>query len=226
MDDKLLDIGEIFSLFKKKFWIIILVTIITTGLGFYKASQMVTKHQGSMTIFMGKSDSILDYYEEKEVLYYSEFMNIFNEVIRTNGFLDDALKKNNINKKSSEVSSGIGITASEKSPMFKITYTSLDNEDIEAILNMVSKEFSDYIQRIIPETKPKVIDEARVVPITPNKSKLIIVGFGIGLILSIGLIFVLDYLDDTVKSKEELEKILPIPAIGEIPKHEKAFKGE
>lgn len=203
-----------------------MVTIITTGLTVYKASKMVSRYQGSMTIFIGKSDNILDYYEEKEILYYSEFMNIFNEVIRTNGFLDDSLQKNSINKSSDEVSSGISITASEKSPIFKISYTSFKNEKIEDILNMISNEFSSYIQSIVPETKPKVIDEARVATITPNKSKLIIVGFGIGLILSIGLIFVLDYLDDTVKSKDRLEKILPIPAIGEIPKHEKIFREE
>ncbi|MEG1311468.1 MAG: Wzz/FepE/Etk N-terminal domain-containing protein [Romboutsia sp.] len=226
MGEKLIDISEIFSLFKKKFWIIIMVTIITTGLTVYKASKMVSRYQGSMTIFIGKSDNILDYYEEKEILYYSEFMNIFNEVIRTNGFLDDSLQKNSINKSSDEVSSGISITASEKSPIFKISYTSFKNEKIEDILNMISNEFSSYIQSIVPETKPKVIDEARVATITPNKSKLIIVGFGIGLILSIGLIFVLDYLDDTVKSKDRLEKILPIPAIGEIPKHEKIFREE
>ena len=44
--------------------------------------------------------------------------------------------------------------------------------------------------------------------------------------MSIGLILILDYLDDTLKSKQELERVLPIPVLGDIPKHEKDFLKE
>lgn len=226
MKDKLIDIEEIFYLFKKKIWILVIITIITTGLGVYKASKMVNQYQGSMKVFVGKSENLLDYYPEKEIQYYSEFMNIFNEIIRVDDFLNDTLEKNNINKTAAEVKGGIGISASEKSPIFTITYTSLSDDNLKEVLTAVSNEFSEYIQRIVPETNPKVIDEVRIFPITPNKKKLVIVAFAVGIIISIGIIFVLDYLDDTIKNKDRLEEILPIPVIGEVPKHEKSFKGE
>jgi len=41
----------------------------------------------------------------------------------------------------------------------------------------------------------------------------------------LGLIFFIDYLDDTIKSNSRLEKVLPVPVLGNIPKHEKGFKG-
>lgn len=225
MDDKLINIEEIVHLFKKKFWIIILVTMMTTGFGAYKTSKMVTSYQGSSKIFVGKGDNLLDYYGEKEISHYNELMSIFNEIIRVDDFLKETLEKNNINKSPGEVKGGISIVGSEKSPIYTISYSSMSEDGITEIINAVSNEFTEYIKRIVPETKPKVIDEVRVVPITPNKNKLVIVMFAIGLVLAIGLILVLDYLDDTVKSKDRLEKLLPIPVIGEIPKHEKAFKG-
>lgn len=226
MDDKLIDIGEIFYLFKKKLWIIILVTIVTTGLGFYKTTTMVTTYQGVTKIFVGKGDSLLNYYPEVEIKYYTELMNTFNEVIRVDDSLNDALKKNNINKTADEVRGGIGITGSQKSPIFTMTYRSLSEDGIKEILNTVGNEFSGYIKKMLPETTPKTIEAARVYPIIPNKNKVIIIAFAIGLIISIGIIFVLDYLDDTIKSKDRLERILPIPVIGMLPKHEKSFKGE
>ena len=226
MDDKLIDIGEIFYLFKKKFWIIILVTIITTGLGFYKTTTMVTTYQGITKIFVGKNDSLLNYYPELEIKYYTELMNTFNEVIKVDDSLNDVLKNNNINKTAAEVSSRIGITGSQKSPIFTITYMSLTEYGIKEVLNTVGNEFSGYIKKMLPETTPKTIETVRVYPIIPNKNKVIIIALGIGLIISIGIIFILDYLDDTIKSKERLEKILPIPVIGMLPKHEKSFKGE
>lgn len=224
MDDKLINIEEIFYLFKKNIWILLVIVAMTTGLGVFKASKMVPSYQGSTKVFIGKSDSLLEYYPEKDIQYYNEFMNIFNEIIREDIFLNDTLKKNNINKIAGEVKGGIGISASEKSPIFTISYTSFNEDGIKEVLDAISNEFSDYIKKIVPETKPKTLNEVRVYPIMPNKKKLIIVAFAIGLILGIGLILVLDYLDDRIKNKDRLEKILPIPVIGELPKHEKGFK--
>ena len=54
----------------------------------------------------------------------------------------------------------------------------------------------------------------------PNKKKVILVGVIAGLVIALGVIFILDYLDNSIKNKKELEKILPIPVIGEIPIHD------
>ena len=40
-----------------------------------------------------------------------------------------------------------------------------------------------------------------------------------GLIFALGIVFILDYLDKSVKNKDQLEKILNMPVIGEIPTH-------
>lgn len=226
MDDKLIDIKEILYLFKKKFWIILLVTLITTGFGFYKTIKMTERYQGVTKIFVGKGDSLLNYYPEIEIKYYSELMNTFNEVIKVGNSLDNALKNSNSNKTSAEVGGGVTITAAQKSPIFTVTYNSVSKDGIEEVINAVSNEFSEYIKKMLPETDTKIIDEVRVYPIIPNKKKVIMIAFAVGIIISIGIIFVIDYLDDTIKSKEKLEKLLPIPVLGELPKHEKSFKGE
>ena len=50
--------------------------------------------------------------------------------------------------------------------------------------------------------------------------------FAAGIILSIGLILVLDYLDTRIISKKQLEKIVPVPVLGSIPIEEKEFRKE
>jgi len=41
----------------------------------------------------------------------------------------------------------------------------------------------------------------------------------IGLIVGIGLAFLIDYLDQTVRTREEAERLLQMPVLGEIPRH-------
>jgi succinoglycan biosynthesis transport protein ExoP len=61
-----------------------------------------------------------------------------------------------------------------------------------------------------------VIEEAfkPVVPIGPNKMLIIILSAAVGLTLAVVAAFVLEYMDDTVKSPEEVEKLTNVPVIG------------
>ncbi|MGR3303979.1 MAG: GumC family protein, partial [Candidatus Scalindua sp.] len=61
-----------------------------------------------------------------------------------------------------------------------------------------------------------VIDLATVPrhPIEPNKKLNIILGAIVGLFLGIGMVFFLEYLDNTIKSPEDVEEYLNIPLLG------------
>ncbi len=45
----------------------------------------------------------------------------------------------------------------------------------------------------------------------------IAIAFLLGFMVSVGLVFLLEYLDNTYKNKEQLEKDLDIPVLGTIP---------
>ena len=93
-------------------------------------------------------------------------------------------------------------------------------------LDAVCEQLLDKVKEIMPETNPTILSEAKVATIYPNKTKLPIIAFAAGIILSIGLILVLDYLDTRIISTKELEKIVPVPVLGSIPIEEKKFRKE
>ena len=114
MDEKLINFEgeEILYLFKRKFWIIIVVTALTTALGFFKASQLQPSYSASAKVFMGNSSDMLTIYSESELSYYSQFLTIFSEIAKIDGFLDDTLKKHKIDKTSLEVASSLNFASS------------------------------------------------------------------------------------------------------------------
>ena len=57
----------------------------------------------------------------------------------------------------------------------------------------------------------------KVIEILPAKIKVVFVGFMAGLLMGVGIVFIIDYLDDTIGKREELEKVLPIPVLAELP---------
>jgi len=61
-----------------------------------------------------------------------------------------------------------------------------------------------------------IIEEAYkpVVPIGPNKMLIILLSSAVGLSMAVVAAYVLEYMDDTVKSPEEVEKLTNVPVIG------------
>ena len=226
MEDKLFDFEELWYLFKKRFWIIIVITAITTSLALYKVSKLQPTYSANAKVFMGNSTDMLEMYSQEELSYYSQFITIFSEISKIDGFLDDTLRKNNIDKTSLEVASALSFTSSENTPIVNIFYSSYTDNQMAETLDAVCDELIDKVEEIMPGTKPTILSEARVSTIYPNKRKLPIIAFAAGIILSIGLILVLDYLDNRIVSKKQLEKIIPVPVLGSIPTVEKEFRKE
>jgi len=64
-----------------------------------------------------------------------------------------------------------------------------------------------------------VVDPAEVPkrPVSPDKTKNLILALLFGLFGGVGLCFLLEYLDNTVKGPEEVEKLAGVPSLGVIP---------
>ena len=141
----------------------------------------------------------------------------------TEEFIEEILQNNNINREASEVRGGISVASSEDSPVVSLKFSSGNSEMMTETLEALGKEFIDNLKQLVPDLDPIIVNTARVSTIWPNKNRVIQMGVIIGLVISIGLILALDYLDDTLRDKKELEKILPIPVLGDIPRQEKQF---
>ena len=64
-----------------------------------------------------------------------------------------------------------------------------------------------------------IIDEARLpeYPIRPQPLLNLALAGVLGLMLGLGLVFLIEYLDNTVKTSESIEKRLELPVLGVIP---------
>lgn len=65
----------------------------------------------------------------------------------------------------------------------------------------------------------QIVDQAFMPgqPIKPRKTLNLAIAGVLGLFLGFGLAFLLDYIDNTIKTKEEIERLLDLPVLGQIP---------
>ncbi|MBE0449167.1 MAG: polysaccharide biosynthesis tyrosine autokinase, partial [Actinobacteria bacterium] len=108
--------------------------------------------------------------------------------------------------------------------LIKLSIKDTDPKRARLIANTLGEVFSKMVKDIEPASpKPSTyvqVVEPAVEPVDPISPKLVlnaIIALLVGLILSIGLAFLLERLDTSVKSADEVEKLTGMVSLGSIP---------
>lgn len=217
MEERTLEIKELFEVFRKRIWVMLVVTVLTTSLGVAYTYKMGTTYRSGVKVYMGNSENIINSYTEEQMKYYSGFVNTFREIIMIDDFLNETLEHHDLNLTAAQIKGGLGLTSATNSPIIEISYMSPSKRQAKEVLTALTKEFTEQVKKIMPNANVQIVDSVKVVAIEPAKTKIIILSIVVGMIGAIGLVLVLDYLDDRIHNKENLEKLLPVPVLGQLP---------
>jgi capsular polysaccharide biosynthesis protein len=68
----------------------------------------------------------------------------------------------------------------------------------------------------------KIMDKGELpkAAIKPKKALNVAIAFFLGLMVSVGISFILEYMDSTIKTPEDIKKYLDLPVLGTIPVHD------
>jgi len=106
-----------------------------------------------------------------------------------------------------------------------ILYNSLqiEVENKRGLLNiLVAKQNETLVSARLGGLKTsniRIVDRAFVPrgPISPNKNRNLMLALLLGFFGGVGLVFLIEYLDNTVKGPEDVEKLVGLPSLGVIP---------
>lgn len=111
----------------------------------------------------------------------------------------------------------------------------LNTQDSSIDLNLLKREvdtnrqlYDGLLQRIkqlgvsggVVTNNISVVDpaEASLFPYKPNLARNLLIGLGAGLFIGLCIVFVLEFVDDSIKFPDEVERILGLPLMGIIPR--------
>ena len=220
MEEQMISIEEIFEALRKRWRMIVLITLATTLisgiLSFFVISPV---YEASTKLFVGKEKNSEEMYNSSDIQMYQKLLKTYSETIRTRDLLTRAIKDTRYDLTVNEVSNALTVVPVTDTQILEIKYRSKDPVEAEAMIKSISNNFIKTAEELVPNGNVRVIESVDVPenPVSPNKKMNIAIAFLLGLMVGVGLAFILEYLDNTYKSREQLEKELDLPVLGVIP---------
>lgn len=143
----------------------------------------------------------------------------YGELARSRAVAEEVIKNSNLNFTPAELSSKIQVDLAGDTEVLRITASDSNPAVAALIANGVAQALSGKVHKILNVKNIQVLDPAipSDTPVSPKTFLNIILAGILGIIITVAIIFVREYLDDTIRSPEEIESYLKLPVLGLIP---------
>ena len=221
MEEQVISISEVFEAIKKRWTIIVAITLTATIIsGIISFFVIDPVYEASTKVFVGKEENDNAAYNSSEINMYQQLLQTYAQAIKTKDLVNRAisgLKYDGLEARN--VVESLTVNPISNTQILQIKYQSKDPNEAKDVLKSVTDEFIVTAKELVPNGNVRVIEEVELPqnPVSPNKKMNIAIAFLVGLMVSVGLVFLLEYLDNTYKNKDQLEKELGIPVLGAIP---------
>lgn len=223
MSKDVIKIDDIVNVLIKRWKMILGVTLIATALSAIISFLIIPpKYEASTKVFIGKelnAQGQEQSYDTNDVQMYQKLLKTYVEIIKTNDLIDRAINFSNLDLTSDNILSTLNVTPRTDTQILEISYISPHKSEAGDVVKAVTDEFIRSSKELIPNGNVKTIESVKVTdnPVSPNKKLNIGIAFLAGLIISLGLSFLIEFMDNTFKTREEMEEILGVPVLGTIP---------
>lgn len=220
MEEQVISISEIIDAVKKRWKIIVLTTVLATVVsGIFSFFVISPTYEASTKIFIGKEGAESEGYNSSDVSMYQNLIKTYSELIKTKDLVNKAINNSQYDLSVNNVLNGITVNTLTGTQILQISYQSKSPSIAKNILESITNEFITKAEELVPNGNVKILESVELPknPVAPNKTMNIAIAFILGMMVGFGIVFLLEYLDNTYKNKEQLEKELDIPVLGVIP---------
>ncbi|MGN0183688.1 MAG: YveK family protein [Aristaeellaceae bacterium] len=119
----------------------------------------------------------------------------------------------------SQMRSRLSVVNDADTRMLDITFASPSPEEAAAVANEYARVGSAYIAETMSTDKPNIMSVAQAPssPVSPNRTKNMLLGFLLGAVLGVGIVIVQMLLDDKYKTAEDIQKYAGLATLAIVP---------
>ena len=146
----------------------------------------------------------------------------YRELVKSRAVISAVINKLQLTGISPDALAGkISVNTKNDTRIIEIKVQDKDPQMAGKVADATAEEFMVKIKDLMKVENVNVIDKAQIPtsPINPRTSVNIAIALFIGLFAAAGLAFLIEYLDDTFKTAEDIESQMNLPVLATIPEY-------
>lgn len=203
---KEINLKEILGILKKRAWIGIIITLLAAIFGYYYSSINQT------TLLYSSSTNIIINADAGQ-------RKTLEVIIKDKTVLEKVIEQLGLDRTTDSLAESIQVGSIDDTQVVKINVIDIEPERAADIANTTAKIFIEEIPKIMGFDDVRVLSDAQInhAPINEsNQNKIIMAAIFGGIVIGIGLIFLIDSLDDSIRTEQDVEHILEVPILGSV----------
>ncbi|MBN2864023.1 MAG: hypothetical protein JXN62_12725 [Bacteroidales bacterium] len=218
---KELDIRDILHILKKRIWLITAITVLALVLGIVYTFFIVTPvYSAFTTIYVGRNTSdsgTSDALVYQDLMLGEELVNDYRELAKSRQVAELTNEKIYGSTLTTEdISEMIDVQSRTNTRVIEITAEHEQADVAVSVANTVAEVFKERATAIMNIENIQIIDTAidPIKPTKPNKTVNTALSLLIGLAIGVGIAFLIEFMDNKIRTPEDVEEILGLTVLG------------
>ncbi|PKH10208.1 MULTISPECIES: YveK family protein [Planomicrobium] len=219
--EETISLQDLFKTIRKRFGLIILLTLLAIIIAGVVSYFLLTPvYETSTEILVNQNPAETGQLINQNIQTDLQLINTYSGIIKSPAILDQVVEELDLDMNSDQLDNNITVSNADQSQIINIAVQDEDPARAVDIANTTVDVFETDIQDLMNVDNVSVLSPAVLKenpePVSPNPLLNMAIAAVVGLMLGVGIAFLLEYLDTTIKNEQDIEEFLGIPVIGVI----------
>jgi len=217
--EETITLQELFKTLRKRLLLIMSIIIFSVTIaGVISFYYLTPVFEASTQILISDKKDSLGLQTLPDIQENLQLINTYSVIIKSPAILSIVIDKLDLNTTPELLYSEIVVNSAENSQVINVTVQDLELQKAVEIANATAEIFQEEIKTLMNANNVNILSPAISLinqkPVKPDPILNMAIAAVIGLMLGVGITFLLEYLDTTMKTEKDIEEVLQLPLLG------------
>lgn len=221
MNEETIDLSKLWQMIKKKMGFILVMTILVTMLaGIFTFFFIEPEYKSTVAVFISDERSGTTVSETiNDINMYQKLVDTYAEIAKSRTVSEDVIENLDLDMTVGQFQSMISTSPKGNTQFLNLSVTSTDRELAYKVANQMARSLKVVSKELRGTDIVQILDPANVPagPSSPNLKLNLAIGFVLGMMLSVFLVFLMEFMDKTLKDPDFITNELKLPLLAAIP---------
>ncbi|MBB6449881.1 capsular polysaccharide biosynthesis protein [Geomicrobium halophilum] len=226
--EETISLKEILETLKKRWLMIVLITVGAVGISAIVSFFVMTpQYEASTQLLVNQGqEQQQENFDVGDIDTNVELINTYSVIITSPAILDLVIEETGLERSYSQLEEQVDVNPEGESQVVSVSVTDPDPQTAITLADTTAAVFQEEVETIMNIDNVSILSSANsgeeMTPVSPQPVLNMAIAFVVGLMVSLGLAFLLEFLDNTIRNEQDIEKELGLAVLGVIPKMDEA----